>query len=64
MATESELKQQGAVEAAQHSNNVSAEAAEKVLVDEARKAGGEAFQFDPNASAEEKAAQAKAVRGR
>ncbi|KAK2756132.1 hypothetical protein FQN54_005540 [Arachnomyces sp. PD_36] len=60
MATESELKQQGAVEAAQNSNNVSAEAAEKVLIDEAKKAGGEAFQFDPNASAEEKAAQAKA----
>lgn len=61
MASESELKQQGALEAAINSNNVSAEAAEKVLVDEARKAGGEAFQFHPGASTEEKASQAKAV---
>lgn len=61
MAAESELKQQDAFEDAQDSNNVSSEATEKTMIDEARKAGSEAFQFDPDASAGEKAAQAKAV---
>ncbi|KAL9091084.1 MAG: hypothetical protein Q9165_005011 [Trypethelium subeluteriae] len=56
----SELKQQGAVEAAQDPNSqVGAEDAEKTLLDEAHKNGAAAFQFDPNASAEEKAAAAK-----
>ena len=61
-AAESDLKQQGAVQAAQNAQSgVSATAAEKVIIDEARKAGAAAYQFDPNATAEEKAAQAKAV---
>ena len=58
-----ELKAQGAVEAAQDPNSpVTAEDAQRVLLDESKKAGAAALQFDPNASPEEKAAQAKAVR--
>lgn len=58
-----ELKQQGAVEAAQDENDpVTAQDAEKVMVDESKKGGAAAFQFDPDASPEEKAAQAGAVR--
>lgn len=57
-----ELKQEGAIEAAQNQNtSVSSEDAQKVVVDETKKAGHQAFQFDPNASPEEKAAQARAV---
>lgn len=55
---ESELKQQGALEAARDPNSsVTAEDAERKVVEEARAAGSAAFQFDPNATAEEKAAQ-------
>lgn len=58
----SEAKQEVAVEAAADSNsNFSAQDAERVIVDESKKAGAAAFQFDPNASPEEKAAQARAV---
>jgi hypothetical protein len=58
----SEFKQQGAVEAAQDPNSdVTAQDAERVLVDESKKAGVPALQFDPDATPEEKAAQAKAV---
>jgi hypothetical protein len=57
-----ELKQQGAVEAAQdEKSQVTAQDAEKVLVDESKKGGAAAFQFDPDASPEQKAAQAGAV---
>jgi hypothetical protein len=57
-----ELKQQGAIEAAQDPNsNVTAEDAEKAMIEETKKAGGAAFQFDPDATPEEKAAQARAV---
>lgn len=57
-----ELKSQGAAMAAQDPNNkVTAEDAERVMTDESRKAGIPAFQFDPNASPEEKAAQARSV---
>lgn len=58
----SELKQQGALEVARdpHSS-ISAQDAELAVVIEAKRAGVAAFQFDPNASAEEKAAQARAV---
>jgi Ca2+-dependent lipid-binding protein len=64
MATEAranELKAEGAFEAARdpHSS-VTARAAEQTAVDEARKGGSAAFQFDPDASPEEKAAQARA----
>lgn len=58
----SELKQQGAIQAAQDPNsNVQAADAEKTLVDEAHKSGAAAYHFDPNATVEEKAAAAKAV---
>lgn len=57
-----ELKSQGAAMAAQDSNNkVTAEDAEGVMTEESKKAGVPAFQFDPNASPEEKAAQARSV---
>ncbi|KAH8431124.1 putative membrane bound C2 domain protein (vp115) [Aspergillus melleus] len=57
-----ELRQQGAIEAAEQApqDPKAAEAAEKVLVEETRKAGMPAYQFDPNASPEEKAAAAEA----
>lgn len=65
MATASraaELKQQGAMEASRdpHSNVTSLDAQHKI-VEESKKAGVEAFQFDPDASPEEKAAQARSV---
>ncbi|KAF2723558.1 tricalbin [Polychaeton citri CBS 116435] len=60
----SELKQQGVLEAAQDPNsNITAEDAEKAVVNESKKAGAAAFEFDPNASPEEKAAQARAMGG-
>ena len=40
---------------------ISADAAETAVVKEAQKAGGAAFKFDPDASADDKAAQAHAV---
>ena len=59
----SELKQQGALEAARDPNSsVTADQAERKVVEEARNAGSAAFKFDPDATPEEKAAQAKAVR--
>jgi hypothetical protein len=59
----SELKQQGAAEAARDPNSpVTAQDAQRVFVDESKKAGATALQFDPDATPEEKAAQAKAVR--
>lgn len=57
-----ELKTQGVAEAARDPNtNVTAGDAERVLVEESKKAGAVALNFDANASPEEKAAQAKAV---
>ena len=57
-----ELKSQGAAMAAQDSNNkVTPEDAEAVIADESNKAGIPAFRFDPDASPEEKAAQARSV---
>ena len=57
-----ELKSQGATEAAQDpSSKVSAQDAENVMTAESKKAGVAAFQFDPDASPEEKAAQARSV---
>jgi len=58
----SELKQQGALEAAQDPNpSVTAEATEDTVLREAKAAGSAAFQFDPDASPEEKAAQLRSV---
>jgi hypothetical protein len=59
----SEIKQQALLEKARDPNSsVSAHAAEEAVVQETRKAGGTAFQFDPDASSEQKAAQLNAVR--
>lgn len=64
MATESresELKQQGALEAARDpASSVTAQQAEASVVEQARAGGSAAFQFDPDASPEEKRAQARA----
>lgn len=57
-----ELKSQGAAEAARDPNSsVTADDAQRVMVDESKKAGAPALTFDPNASPEEKQAQARAV---
>lgn len=59
----SELKQQGALEAARDPNStVTAQAAEDTVLEEAKKGGSAALQFDPDATPEEKAAQARSVR--
>lgn len=59
---QNELKAQGAIEAAQDPNTtVSAADAERVLIDESQKAGSTALHFNPDASPEEKAAQARGV---
>ena len=66
MATQqsaAELKQQGAIEAAGNpDSSVSAEDAQRKMVEESRNAGVAAFSFDPDASPEEKRRQTKAVR--
>jgi hypothetical protein len=57
-----ELKTQGVVEAAQDpDSSVTADDAQQKIVTESKKAGVPAFTFDPDASPEEKAAQARAV---
>lgn len=57
-----EIKTQGAVEMANDPNSsVTADDAQRKMVEESRKAGVEAFTFNPDASPEEKAAQARAV---
>ena len=63
MASAAEIKTQGAVEMARDpTSSVTADDAQKKMVQESSKAGVPAFTFDPNASPEEKAAQARAVR--
>jgi hypothetical protein len=62
----SELKQQGAIEIAQRAvqdpqSNIRPELVEEVLVEETRKAGVPAYQFDPDASTDEKRAVVRAV---
>ncbi|KAI0116933.1 tricalbin [Daldinia grandis] len=65
MATErdaNELKQQGALEASRDpESDVTADAAQRKLVEESKNAGVAAFTFDPDASPEEKRAQARAA---
>lgn len=57
-----ELKQQGAIEAAQNPNSsVTAQDAEKKMVEESKNAGVAAYSFDPNASPEEKRRQVRSV---
>ncbi|KAL2155163.1 hypothetical protein VTH82DRAFT_3839 [Thermothelomyces myriococcoides] len=59
-AAANELKQQGAIEASRDPNsNVTAEDAERKIVEDSRGAGVTAFTFDPDASPEEKKAQAR-----
>jgi len=58
----SELKQQDDLAAARDPHNgISVEQAEHKVLAQARSSGAAAFQFDPNASAQEKAQQAKSV---
>lgn len=60
--SEHELKQQGALEASRDpDSSVSANNAEKKMVEDSRNAGVVAFNFDPDASAADKKAQIKAV---
>ncbi|OKL63539.1 hypothetical protein UA08_01208 [Talaromyces atroroseus] len=61
-----ELKQQGIIETAQAAaqdpqSQIQPELVEQKLVDESRKAGAVAYQFDPNASPEEKAKITRSV---
>ncbi|KAL8343284.1 hypothetical protein RB598_004568 [Gaeumannomyces tritici] len=57
-----ELKQQGAIEAAQNpQSSVSADDAQKKIVEESKKVGVAAFSFDPNATLAEKRAKVKAA---
>ena len=57
-----ELKSQGAEEASRDpDSNISANDAEQVILEESKKGGAAAFQFNPNASPAEKAAQARSV---
>lgn len=59
---ESELKQQGAIEAAQDpESSVTAEDAQKKLLEESKNAGVVAVAFDPDASPEEKKQKASEV---
>ncbi|CAK4031807.1 related to membrane bound C2 domain (vp115) [Lecanosticta acicola] len=61
---EHETKAQGVIEAAQDPNSsISAEQAEQAVMKQARQAGAAAFEFDPDATPEQKAAQAKANAG-
>ncbi|KAI0136231.1 C2 domain-containing protein [Xylariales sp. AK1849] len=65
MATEqsaTELRQQGAIEAAGNpESSVTADDAQKKMVEESKKAGVPAFKFDPDASPEEKKRQMRAA---
>lgn len=59
----SELKVQGALEASRDPNSaVDAHQAEQKALHEAQAAGAAAYEFDPNATPEQKAAQLKSVR--
>lgn len=59
---EPELQQRGIIDAAQDPNSsVTAADARQEIVKESKKAGVSAFEFNPDASPEEKAAQARAV---
>ena len=57
-----ELKSQGAAEAARDPNvEATSQDAQHVMAAESKKAGVQVFEFDPNASPEAKAAQARSV---
>lgn len=58
-----ELKAQGVIEAAENpESEVTADDARREIVEQSRNAGVAAFSFDPDASPEQKRAQARAVR--
>lgn len=60
---EANIKTDAAVEMANDPNSpVTSQDAQNKMVEESKKAGVAAFTFDPNASPEAKAAQARAVR--
>lgn len=64
-AEKTELKEEGVIEAATElaqdpQSKVNPDTVEEKLVDETRQAGGAAYQFDPDASPEDKAAAAEA----
>ena len=68
-AEKTELKEEGVIEAATElaqdpESKVNPDTIEQNLVDMTRQAGGAAYQFDPDASPEDKAAAAEAVRSR
>ncbi len=55
-------KQQGVIEAARDDRSfVTAADAEREMLEESKRAGSDAYQFDPNATPEQKAAQARSV---
>jgi hypothetical protein len=57
-----ELKAQGAIEADERSNKqAAADAAEREIVEQSKNAGVAAFNFDPDASSEEKRRQVREV---
>lgn len=57
-----EFKSQGAIEAARDPNSqATSQDAQHVMAAESKKAGVEAYEFDPDASPEAKAAQARSV---
>lgn len=65
-AEKTELKEEGIIEAATElaqdpQSQVNPEKVEETLVDETREAGVPAYQFDPDASPEDKAAAAESV---
>lgn len=65
-AENTELKHEGIIEAATElaqdpQSKVNPDTIEETLVEETRKAGGVAYQFDPDASPEDKAAAVEAV---
>jgi hypothetical protein len=64
-SSKGELKSQVAAEAARDPDSkVTVEDAETVILEESKRAGAGIFQFDPNASPEQKAAQAASVSSR
>jgi hypothetical protein len=65
-AEKMELKAEGTIEAAQElyedpQSRVNPEKIEELVVEDAKEAGSAAYQFDPNASPEDKANAARAV---
>lgn len=65
-AEKTELREEGVIQAATElqqdpESKVNPDTVEQTLVDESRKAGAAAYQFDPDASPDDKAAAAEAV---